>query len=96
MYYPYLRGRQNELLGLQELLDAGKLGGKVVPVIEPVKFSSTFINTLRKFVEKRHPLILIKNRELENLNRNIGKHKKNMKEIPNLWSNIRRYYDQSI
>lgn len=61
MYYPYLRGRQNELLGLQELLDAGKLGGKVVPVIEPVKFSSTFINTLRKFVEKGHPLILIKN-----------------------------------
>lgn len=96
MYYPYLRGRQNELLGLQELLDAGKLGGKVVPVIEPVKFSSTFINTLRKFVEKRHPLILIKNPRVGKFEQEYREAQKNMKEIPNLWSNIRRYYDQSI
>ena len=28
MYFPYLRGRQNELLCLRELLDAGKLSSK--------------------------------------------------------------------
>lgn len=61
MYYPYLRGRQNELLGLQELLDAGRLSKKIVPVVEPVRFNSTFINTLKKFIDCEHPIILIRN-----------------------------------
>ena len=51
MYFPYLRGRQNELLCLRELLDTGKLSLKVIPIIEPVKFSSTFFSTITKFVE---------------------------------------------
>ena len=45
MYYPYLRGRQNELLCLRELLEAKKLSKCVTPVLEPVKFSSTFVST---------------------------------------------------
>ena len=56
MYYPYLRGRQNELLGLQELLESNRLSEKVVPVIEPVRFNVTFINTLKKFIEKNMEL----------------------------------------
>lgn len=33
MYFPYLRGRQNELLCLRELLDRNKLSDTIVPVI---------------------------------------------------------------
>ena len=33
MYYPYLRGRQNELLCLKELLDENKLSVKVTPIL---------------------------------------------------------------
>lgn len=61
MYFPYLRGRQNELLSLRELLDAGKLSSKVIPIIEPVKFSSTFFSTIAKFIEMDHKVIVIRN-----------------------------------
>ena len=61
MYLPYLRGRQNELLCLRELLDAGKLSQKVIPIIEPVKFSSTLFSTLVKFIEMNHPVIVVRN-----------------------------------
>lgn len=61
MYFPYLRGRQNELLCLRELLSAGKLSTKIIPIIEPVKFSSTFFSTLTKFIEMNHKVIIIKN-----------------------------------
>ena len=60
MYFPYLRGRQNELLCLQELLNTGKLSSKVIPIIEPVKFSSTFFSTLMKFIEMNREIIVIK------------------------------------
>lgn len=61
MYLPYLRGRQNELLCLKELLEADKLSPKVIPIIEPVRFSSTFFATLSKFLEKNHPVIVVRN-----------------------------------
>ena len=64
MYFPYLRGRQNELLCLRELLDAGKLSSKVIPIIEPVKFSSTLFSTLTKFIEMGHQVIVIRNPEV--------------------------------
>lgn len=64
MYYPYLRGRQNELLSLKELLDKNKLSEKVTPVVEPVRWSSTFISTLKKFVEKERDIIIIRNPEV--------------------------------
>lgn len=64
MYYPYLRGRQNELLCLRELLEKDKLSKKVIPVIEPVRWSSTFFSTIKKFVEKDREIIIIKNPEV--------------------------------
>ena len=51
MYFPYLRGRQNELLCLRELLDRNKLSNTIVPVIEPVRCNSTFFTTIKKFIE---------------------------------------------
>lgn len=61
MYYPLLRGRQNELLAIKELLDNGILKGKVVPIIEPVKLSPTLVNTFEDFVSKNYRIILIGN-----------------------------------
>ena len=61
MYYPYFRGRQNELLCLRELLEENKLSKKIVPILEPVKFSSTFFSTLRKFLELNRTIIIVRN-----------------------------------
>lgn len=61
MYYPYLRGRQNELLCLRELLENDILGDHIIPIIEPVRYSSTLFSTLSKFVDKKKNVILIKN-----------------------------------
>lgn len=61
MYYPFLRGRQNELLAIKELLKCGKLSKRVIPVVEPVKLSPTLISTLEAFSEAQHPLVLIHN-----------------------------------
>ena len=51
MYYPYLRGRQFELITLREFADAYS-NYKIVPIIEPVKlaFNSMIlaINTMKK------------------------------------------------
>ncbi|NTW84068.1 MAG: sce7725 family protein [Chlorobiaceae bacterium] len=47
MYYPYLRGKQFELLALRDLIVLlSENNTKVSPIIEPVKTSSTLIKTL--------------------------------------------------
>ncbi|MBE5877594.1 MAG: sce7725 family protein [Lachnospiraceae bacterium] len=61
MYFPYLRGRQNELLCLRELLDAGCLPEDVMPVIEPVRFNSTYFLTIKRFIEAKRKVVVIKN-----------------------------------
>lgn len=43
MYFPYLRGRQFELIALRDLVDKGVLSDKIIPIIEPVKLSSTLM-----------------------------------------------------
>ena len=37
MYFPYLRGRQFELIALRELLENDLIGDKIIPIIEPIK-----------------------------------------------------------
>lgn len=69
MYFPYLRGRQNELLCLRELLEAGKLGEKIVPIIEPVHFNGTLFSTLTKFIETRRSIIMITNPKVGTFNK---------------------------
>lgn len=80
MYFPYLRGRQNELLCLRELLDAGKLSSKVIPIIEPVKFSSTLFSTLTKFIEMGHKVIVIRNPEVGSFRKESGDMIKNIEK----------------
>lgn len=43
MYFPFLRGRQFELIALRELLENDLLGNNIIPIIEPVKLSSSLL-----------------------------------------------------
>ncbi|MDL2274118.1 sce7725 family protein [Oscillospiraceae bacterium OttesenSCG-928-G22] len=61
MYFPYLRGRQYELLALKELAQGDLLGTLVIPVVEPIKLTSTFDGTLRAFAKAQLQLALIFN-----------------------------------
>lgn len=61
MYYPYLRGKQYELIALREMLKEGTLPKCVVPIIEPVKASSTLKISLRIFNDESHDLAVIQN-----------------------------------
>ena len=60
MYFPYLRGRQFELIALRELLEDDLIGNKIVPIIEPIKPTSTLAKTLSFYSEKEdcHPLCI--------------------------------------
>lgn len=80
MYFPYLRGRQNELLCLRELLDAGKLSSKVIPIIEPVKFSSTFFSSLAKFIKMNRKVIVIRNPKVGSFGKELNDMRKNIEE----------------
>lgn len=66
MYFPIFRGRQFELLALRECIDRGLLGGKIVPIIEPVKASSTYVSTIDAFIEKERKIVVIRNPEVGN------------------------------
>ena len=61
MYFPYLRGRQYELIALRELADLNLIGNKIMPIIEPVSPSSTLISTVNKLVSKRLKFGIIAN-----------------------------------
>lgn len=80
MYFPYLRGRQNELLCLRELLEAGKLTEKVTPIIEPVRFNSTFFSTLTKFIEMDRNIIVIVNPKVGSFNKEYGDMKRKIEK----------------
>ena len=61
MYYPLLRGRQNELLAIRELLSKSLLSDKLIPIIEPVKLTSTLVSTVSTFSSAQRRLIVIRN-----------------------------------
>lgn len=83
MYFPYLRGRQYELLALRELASNKLLGDYVIPIVEPVvKLSSTLTTTISEYIKASHPISIIKNpavgsflKELENAKDETNKEK---------------------
>lgn len=64
MYFPYLRGRQFELIALRELLEKKLISDRIIPVIEPLKPTSTLAKTLKAFSENEHFHALIMNPEV--------------------------------
>lgn len=62
MYFPYLRGKQYELIVLREMAEAIVNNGKVIPVIEPVKENfNSLKKTLEELVKFKAPFIIIVN-----------------------------------
>ncbi len=72
MYFPYFRGRQYELLALRELAQGNLLGGHVIPIIEPVKITSTYNAAVKLFVDKEQPLAIILNPAVGDLSRGVS------------------------
>lgn len=61
MYYPYLRGKQFDLLALKESVNRGLLSKRIEPIIEPVRDSATLKGVVELFQKKKHPLTIIDN-----------------------------------
>lgn len=80
MYFPYLRGRQNELLCLRELLETDRLYDSIIPIIEPVRCSSTFFMTIKKFAEADRKIIIIMNPKVGKFGSDYEEMKKRLKK----------------
>ncbi len=78
MYFPYLRGRQFELIALRELVEKGVLSSKVMPIIEPVKLSSTLVKTIEIYGRNNKQLAIITNPKVGSFNSD-AKEEKNQK-----------------
>lgn len=74
MYFPYLRGRQYELLALKELVKNKLISKSIIPVVELVKDSSTLQTTLKTYSDKQHPIAFI-------INPSVGEFKKNRTHV---------------
>lgn len=61
MYFPYVRGRQYELLALRELATNDLLGNHVTPIVEPVKLSPSLIKTMAEYVRTKQRISIIRN-----------------------------------
>lgn len=75
MYFPYLRGRQYELIAIRELIEKSLISKNVMPVIEPVKLSSALIKTLRSFHEKDQALGLVLNPQVGSMEKDLNSEK---------------------
>ena len=68
MYFPYLRGRQNELLAVRDCAGTIVSGGKIMPIIEPVRRNhENLARALRNYAEAGVPFILIVNPQVGEL-----------------------------
>lgn len=74
MYLPYLRGRQFELLALRELLEKDLIGNKIIPIIEPIKPTSTLIKTLKLYTVNKKNLAIV-------MNPKVGKFEADLKKM---------------
>lgn len=70
MYFPYLRGRQFELIALRELVAV--LSPHIIPIIEPVKLSATLISTIKCFEEQKKKMAVIVNPQVGDFDSAIG------------------------
>ena len=61
MYFPILRGRKFELLALRECINQNILSNQVIPVLEPVKVSTTFTKTVDTFSKAGKSIAVIRN-----------------------------------
>ena len=68
MYFPYLRGKQFELIALRELGSFMSVNNhKLSPIIEPVKISSTLKNTLKNLKDNNINFNIVLNPQVGDL-----------------------------
>lgn len=60
-YFPFLRGKQNELMALRDLAEGIAESGALVPIIEPVNGNSTTRISIDKYIEASMPFLLVCN-----------------------------------
>jgi hypothetical protein len=60
-YFPFLRGKQNELMAVRELADRIAQRGTVVPIIEPVNGNATTGISIDRYIEVSMPFVFICN-----------------------------------
>lgn len=80
MYFPYLRGRQYELLALKELAINNLISNKIIPIIEPVRLSPTLINMMEEFIKSNHTIAIIRNPAVGTFISDLNNVKENTKE----------------
>ena len=78
MYFPYLRGRQFELIAIRELIGNSLLSEKIIPIVEPVKLSATLIKTVQAFVEAGREIALIRNPQVGGFITDLNKEKNSL------------------
>jgi hypothetical protein len=62
MYFPYLRGKQNELLAVRDCANTINASGRILPIIEPVKINTDILGrALRNYAEESMPYIFVVN-----------------------------------
>lgn len=88
MYFPYLRGRQFELIALRELVEKGVLSSRITPIIEPVKLSSTLVKTIETYGGKGKQLAIITNPKVGSFNSD-AKEEKNQKLKESLYASLK-------
>ncbi len=62
-YFPYFRGRQFELLAIRELVSRNLLSSAIIPIVEPVKLSSTLLTTFQMCARNGYEIALVRNPE---------------------------------
>ncbi|MCF7622531.1 MULTISPECIES: sce7725 family protein [Bacillaceae] len=81
MYFPFLRGKQHELFALRDLNDSKVLSDEILPVIEPVKYSTQLISTVRGLLNDNRKLIMIMNPIVGTFVDDLNDNEEQMEEI---------------
>ncbi len=61
MYFPFIRGKQFDLIALKESTNTIIENGKILPIIEPVNLKNYVLRSFERFIETNMPFILIIN-----------------------------------
>ena len=81
LYFPYLRGKQYELLAIRALSECGKLSKMVMPILEPVAPSITLCKTLETLQVNGNRIAFVGNPEAGDFLHNFRKEKQEKTEI---------------
>ena len=60
-YFPFLRGKQNELLALKSLASKIAESEKIIPIVEPVNWNPTTQGAIREFLNSAMQFLLVCN-----------------------------------